>query len=81
MLTFHRRPLTVVVVDRNFSSHTTSFRILGRNPAVAAEAGVVFDIVMMVEVVSVHHPGYLAADCRNRADWVVAVGFLSRRSS
>jgi len=72
MLTFHRRPLAVVV-DRNFSSRAMRFHTLGRILVAVAGAEVVSDIAMAVEAVSARHPDYLAADCRN---WVTAVGSL-----
>lgn len=72
MLTFRRRPLTAMVVDRNLSSRAMSFHILGRIPAVVAGAEAASDIVM-VEAASVRWPDYLVRDC---IDWVTAVGFL-----
>lgn len=75
MLTLRRRPLTAVVVDRDLSSRTMSFHDLGRIPVVVAEAEAASDIVM-VEAASVRCPDYLVRDCRNRIDWVAAVGFL-----
>jgi hypothetical protein len=65
----------VVVLDRNFSSRGMSFHTPGRSPSAVAEAGVVTDIVMVAEAVSVHRPDYLVADC---IGWevVAVVGLL-----
>jgi len=75
MLTLCRRPLTAVVVDRDLSSRTMGFHTLGRIPVAVAEAEAASDIVM-AEAASVRYPDYLVCDCRNRIDWVAAVGFL-----
>ena len=63
LLTF-QRPLTAVV--RNLSSRMMDFHTPG-------EAGVVIDIVVVVEAVSVRCTDYLVPDC---IGWGVVVGFL-----
>ena len=75
-LTFHRRPLFVVVeLDRNLSSRTMNFHTLGRIPVAVVEVEVVSDIVMVVEAVFVPRLDYLVAGYGSRIG-LVAVGFL-----
>lgn len=76
-LTFHLRP-SVAVLDRSLFSHTTSFQDLGRIHVAVAGVGVVTDIGMEVEVVSVRCPDYLEGGC---IDLGAAVDSLCQRNS
>jgi hypothetical protein len=80
MLTFRRRPLTAVVVDRSLSSRAVSFHTLGRISVAVVEAEAGSDVAM-VEAASVRCSDYLVGDCRNCTDLVAAVGFPYQRNS